>query len=237
MNHVSQTVAENIKKLRENEDLTRADFIDRINRRNPSSPWTASKLGNVEHAKGEDRAISIDELTDICQSFEVTLFDLTIPNPEPGWSRHIQYALYGFDFEGDEWRTQILRRANLTYRLRWHPEVVDHVMPFWAESEYVSTMADSFWDDEDFDRNWATRINREAMADLIESERRMVKQKETDWKREGNPPPDDKMLDAWVESALKKRDVALERIHKKYSKPVDGSMLIEVVPPGDEGDS
>ena len=231
MNPVSQTVAANIKQLRTKEGLSRTDFVARINNRHPSAKWTTSKLGNVEHAKGEDRAISIDELRDICQAFDVTMFDLTIPSDEPGWTRSLQFSLYGLDIElDDDWRTGMLASANLTAKLRWHPDVVDHYLPFWAEAEYIEEFRLLLEeDDPDGNLNGVTRAHREAMTDFIEAQRRMVNLKANEWKTMKWPPPDDKTVDTWVTEAVKKRDAALRRVASKHTTTTrTGKIFVEL---------
>jgi len=237
---LSRTVAKNVERLRKKQGLSRAALVDKLNWGRKGS-WTSSKLVNVEHGKGEDRAISVDEIYDLCRALDVTEYQLTLPSDEPDATRRVQNTLYGFDFEGDAWVDGIRGRQDLLSRLRWHPDVVTHTLPFWLEADAFSDFRGQIEDEiEDQYLPNLLRGDRDAQSDFIEDQRKIVGLKVNEWKRNEWPPPSDEMVNGWIQAAHKMQQEAKNRYRPPFVSPTplpSDRKGIEVVPLGEEGDS
>jgi hypothetical protein len=160
----------------------------------------------------------------------------------PGGDHRQQTGAVGFDFEGDLWVDGIQDRQDLLSRLRWHPDVVAHTLPFWLEADVFSNFRGDMEDEiEDQYLPNLLRGDRDAQSDFIDDQRKMVGLKENQWEREELPVPDDDMVNEWVRNAWKVQQQARQTHRPSFlgpkKEPREGDFLIRVVPPGEEGDS
>lgn len=168
---ISGIAASNIRDARESHSLTRSALAQRMNSSSPppsdgtSYPdwpqWTEQRVVTLEHGhRGRTPNLDIDELYAVCETLEVTLFDLLLPEPDDATYARVSQAFFGFELTplalaGLRWN------SGLAGKLKYHPDVQaagwEDEIDFWRTHSLAAATA------EDGDAAMAAELRQEAM--------------------------------------------------------------------------